>query len=356
MVGLTRSYGQWPTEAFKNLAEEKQQEFFQECLSKGIKLARVKHDELLRTFEKHTTFYAESGKFLPLAVWARKGFDEERIKAEAGQGDIRYNVPQLGDCYRVSILCTGEAGERGQARDSVMQCRSKVKRAKLAGEPAGSVAARAAPAPGDEALAMPSMPDPSLEEHPEDDRVSDSLSCSSSTSSSSSSTSGADRKKTKKQKKQKKKNKKAKKAAKKLQKKKKQAAQAAKQEKMQKKAEEKAAQKAAAADAKRAEASQKVAASVGPKLTLMKGRLDTLAACRHFEIMPDVVRTSFLKHQRQINEAVQAVQQVVDGRAQLIMINGCSADGKDLAKLIKAAGNSLTATAGAVSAVQKTVG
>ncbi len=62
--------------------------------------------ETLCDTEIHETTYAEQGTFLPLGMWKAKGADTALIEASTCAADIRQH-PQLGTCYRVSILTTG---------------------------------------------------------------------------------------------------------------------------------------------------------------------------------------------------------------------------------------------------------
>ena len=57
----------------------------------------------------------EGGEFLPLSVWATKGFDIENIASRSRPVDIREHEV-LGKTYRVRIMAIGEQGRRGQKR------------------------------------------------------------------------------------------------------------------------------------------------------------------------------------------------------------------------------------------------
>jgi len=58
------------------------------------------HETTFQEIETHTM--AESGEFLPLAVWQSRGFDADRIKNNTAPHDCKFK-PQIGWCYRVAI-------------------------------------------------------------------------------------------------------------------------------------------------------------------------------------------------------------------------------------------------------------
>ena len=49
---------------------------------------------------------------MPLSVWAKQGWDTDRIIAEARPSDIR-NVRMAGDCYRIPVFASADSGKRG---------------------------------------------------------------------------------------------------------------------------------------------------------------------------------------------------------------------------------------------------
>ena len=55
-------------------------------------------------------FYTHGGDFLPLSVWATRGFNTQSIADHTLEGDKRLH-PVLGLTYRVKILAIGERGE-----------------------------------------------------------------------------------------------------------------------------------------------------------------------------------------------------------------------------------------------------
>ena len=59
---------------------------------------------------KNTDFYQSSGEFLPLAAWATKGWDVEKIAANSDPDDV-YECPKFGTLYRVPIVSSGSNRE-----------------------------------------------------------------------------------------------------------------------------------------------------------------------------------------------------------------------------------------------------
>ena len=94
---LSQLFGYWPVELFTALPEEQQIEFWRsEAKGRlGIQNALVMEVANHREDEQKTSV---GGKYLPLEVWGRKGFDIEKIKAECTDTEehpifgTRYNV------------------------------------------------------------------------------------------------------------------------------------------------------------------------------------------------------------------------------------------------------------------------
>ena len=100
ITALYRGFGGWPSEGFTDLTSEEQQKFYKEVQDKSAEEIVASAKKLLTKFESHAKCYAESGKHLPLSVWAAKGFDVDRIRTLTPQSDIQmHNI--LGECYRV---------------------------------------------------------------------------------------------------------------------------------------------------------------------------------------------------------------------------------------------------------------
>ena len=65
----------------------------------------------IQTFEDTKEYYSEGGEYLPLTVWATRGFDADRIERASRDTDV-IEDPVLGTVYRVRILQKGNSGCR----------------------------------------------------------------------------------------------------------------------------------------------------------------------------------------------------------------------------------------------------
>ena len=115
---LNRAFGVWPTSDFKAISAEEKVAFMNavaDCTDADqVKLVA---QEFLRRYEKKARFYMHNGEFLPLSVWANRGFDATRIELTTKPTDTMEH-PVLGKCYRVAIVATGSKGEIGWERQS----------------------------------------------------------------------------------------------------------------------------------------------------------------------------------------------------------------------------------------------
>ena len=258
ITSLYRGFGGWPVAGFTALTKSQQQEFYAEVKDKTAEEIVGKATQLLTKSETHVKYYAESGRHLPLSVWATKGFDIDRIRTLTPQSDIQmHNI--LGECYRVQLLTTGRSGEEALKREDVNAARG-TKRA---------AAGTAAAAGGKKSKV--------------EDAKSSSSQDSSSSSSSSSSSGGKSKKKNNKKGKKDKKDKKSKKHKKsKKSKKSEKKAKETKEVQQHKKQEQKEAAKVARAASKAEEqgkakalkAKEALAKQAETKLTVAKNKLE----------------------------------------------------------------------------------
>ena len=111
---LFRQHGHWPTPEFKQLSVPDQKKFFQDIatVASAAELLRAKTEEYFEKFNTSQDFYEESGQFLPLSVWDRKGFSTEDIVANSVEADTAIH-PVLGPVYRVKLLTKGSKGSIG---------------------------------------------------------------------------------------------------------------------------------------------------------------------------------------------------------------------------------------------------
>ena len=71
-------------------------------------------------------YYRSGGKFRPLDVWTRKGYDADAIKTKSAPEEIREH-PALGTTYRLNILELGDRGENGHMSQHISTATSKEK-------------------------------------------------------------------------------------------------------------------------------------------------------------------------------------------------------------------------------------
>ena len=95
------------------MSEEAMQSFMREAATQSQEQIRVRVTQLSESFHEVESTWAESGEWLPLSVWAQRGFIPADIQRDATESDIKRNVPMLGDCYRIRIFSTGQAGRKG---------------------------------------------------------------------------------------------------------------------------------------------------------------------------------------------------------------------------------------------------
>jgi hypothetical protein len=243
---LHRGFGCWPTPEFSGLNDAEKSAFYKSAQELGYKEMMIKANSVITKHQSHEQFFERGGVFLPLSVWANKGYDPETIRTKS-KPENKSSHEVLGDVYRVAILATGERGARGFQSRHELEARPK-KQLKI-DELLLAIEGTPVPQPHELADEEDAEPEPSPASPTDDSSSSDSSSDSSSSSSS------HDKKK---KKSKKKKSKKVKKEKKKRKQKaaKKAAAALAKREKL---AEKKAAQKQADKEKSSAEKAAKAA-------------------------------------------------------------------------------------------------
>jgi len=125
---LYRHFGEWPTDWYKRMADNEQQGFFAaiNTLPKNEAIGYAK--EMMNLYENRETFFESSGEFLPLSVWATRGYDVVALEAHAAPEDKRED-PIFGTIYRIRVLTTGERGAQGFQRLRCLEGkRQRVKR------------------------------------------------------------------------------------------------------------------------------------------------------------------------------------------------------------------------------------
>ena len=128
---LNRVFGSWPPKSFAGMSTEWQQNFWKSLEGKpgGAALENFVVDSLVRqrVEQEQTT---SGGEYLPLSVYAQRGFDTSRIV------DLCHDTqehPVLGTCYRVSIVAVYSKTIEEMIRSELSQ--STGKRGSLADKP-----------------------------------------------------------------------------------------------------------------------------------------------------------------------------------------------------------------------------
>jgi hypothetical protein len=111
---LRRRFGQWPLEAFSGSSDEKRQAFMARLDGMNASALATECEKFVSS-EEHEEYYQDGGEFLPLSVWASRGFNTEAISTQSGPSDIKEHSV-LGCTYRVRIISSGNRGARGIKR------------------------------------------------------------------------------------------------------------------------------------------------------------------------------------------------------------------------------------------------
>jgi hypothetical protein len=160
-----------------SVQKEEQQQFWIQISDMNGADAANHFDVLIQTQEATTEYYKEGGEYLPLSVWATRGFDANLIKHGSRESDIMED-PVLGTVYRVRILQKGNAGSR-----TTLTTRHLKRKQPLPNSGAGSSGDGGATVGGDGPLAIePEPPMAALLDVQASDNSSTSTSDSSSTS------------------------------------------------------------------------------------------------------------------------------------------------------------------------------
>ena len=104
-----------------SLNEDDTEDFFAnaQTMSRADMIAKLDSLKVTNT-ESQREETRKHGRFLPLSVWANKGFDPELIKAESGPEDQKY-VKQMGLCYRVVTEADDFVEAKGWTADDVQE-------------------------------------------------------------------------------------------------------------------------------------------------------------------------------------------------------------------------------------------
>ena len=112
MTALYRRPGGLPSD--KLWSTEKRNEFWQTMQTQhnAASMDEVTNRFTQSEFKKDESHYDNSGEFLPLSVWAQRGFNTESIETNSSDSNIRFD-PVLGKIYRVVIQSSGHRGAHG---------------------------------------------------------------------------------------------------------------------------------------------------------------------------------------------------------------------------------------------------
>ena len=99
-VQLTRIFGCWPPKMFKSMHHDAQQTFWKDIQDTPGHLLEAAVVQQLTTIRKEWEEAKEGGEYLPLSVYAQRGFD---ISAIAARCTDTLEDPILGTVYRIRI-------------------------------------------------------------------------------------------------------------------------------------------------------------------------------------------------------------------------------------------------------------
>ena len=121
-VVLHRLFGGWPPKEFEGVPKEQQQLFWRNthaAKGKGALESLVVDCLTERRMEVLKT--SKSGKYLPLSVYKKEGFDWKRIEEHCKDTMVD---PVLGLCYRVNILAVEEHTVKETVREQLLSHRA----------------------------------------------------------------------------------------------------------------------------------------------------------------------------------------------------------------------------------------
>ncbi len=131
LVKVYRSQTSEATAGLLLMPEEQKNEFWRKvhtcCSAEEIRNTVATYSIVKEN--KQERFFHNDGKFLPLAVWSRKGFDADRISTLSTDDDRRVDRV-LGMTYRVEIMCTGNRGSQSSTATETLQVTHTPKAAK----------------------------------------------------------------------------------------------------------------------------------------------------------------------------------------------------------------------------------
>ena len=123
---LSNICGSWPSQEFKGLNELEQQMFYQQAKGKSTK--KELEAFIVDTYARKkisSKSVGKQGEFLPLSVWAQRGYDPERIRNFSKAEDVDTD-PQQGLTYRVCIKVTTDMETEEDTRMQLIQRKTEL--------------------------------------------------------------------------------------------------------------------------------------------------------------------------------------------------------------------------------------
>ena len=118
-VGLFRICGTWPTADFKDLSEEEQTAFWNSCPAKSADLKQSYVNALTkRNLQRREA--GRKGKFLPLDVYERKGYNIKDIEQFSAEDDKEWDRV-VGWTYRLKVHQTLDVNVEETERKKVLE-------------------------------------------------------------------------------------------------------------------------------------------------------------------------------------------------------------------------------------------
>ena len=113
-VQLSRAFGSWPIPEYKALSEEAKRQFWADAkdCSSASKIAELVQRTMTSSVTNHEATVTE-GEWLPLAVWAHRGWDTAQIVATATKHNSKPDA-RWGTLYKVCV----ERDSRGARREN----------------------------------------------------------------------------------------------------------------------------------------------------------------------------------------------------------------------------------------------
>lgn len=122
---LHRKFG---TIAFTSTwAKEEKTSFYRDCRDSSAGDITLKAETVAKRYKIAESYFEGKGEFLPLSVWAAKGYDAAMIAANSALED-QHDDPVVGRVYRLRVISTGDRQTEGEQNTHMMMASSRNKR------------------------------------------------------------------------------------------------------------------------------------------------------------------------------------------------------------------------------------